>query len=490
MSILTYILQFYCLVTVTTLIVSAFGWSFGIIHGYVRFLDALFEFGRQKIQQVEIQRSEDEEDEEDEEDDVDNKGTEKKTDNTSKIEFNSPPTNASNTPNVSPSKRKSNIISQSLHKNNNHQRNNINAHQLPEPPVFLLGEHDNGECQQHEFTIPEACTLVSKGFAAIVDDQVTKCFNTEELSSWNLLTRNSRRNYQFHSIRLAVSWSVGFLLRYVVFMPLRIIFTFTGMIILQISTVIVGCFPEPIRSKIYWHVSLMCFRMLSCGITATLKFHNREYRAKCGDICVANHTSPIDVVVLACDNCYALVGQRHGGFLGILEGALSRAASHVWFERSEMRDRQLVVNRIKEHVDDKNKLPILIFPEGTCINNSAVMMFKKGSFEASNKVCPVAIKYDSRFGDPFWNSSKQGYMHYLFLMMSSWAIKCDVWYLPPMYRLNDETSAEFASRVKSKIAHQGGLVDLAWDGQLKRTLAKTEWREKQQEDFARRLKID
>ena len=29
----------------------------------------------------------------------------------------------------------------------------------------------------------------------------------------------------------------------------------------------------------------------------------------------------------------------------------------------------------------ENKMPILIFPEGTCINNTSVMQFKKGSFE-------------------------------------------------------------------------------------------------------------
>lgn len=34
-------------------------------------------------------------------------------------------------------------------------------------------------------------------------------------------------------------------------------------------------------------------------------------------------------------------------------------------------------------MNDPNKLPILIFPEGTCINNTSVMMFKKGSFEVS-----------------------------------------------------------------------------------------------------------
>ncbi|KAL4693711.1 hypothetical protein H8959_012976, partial [Pygathrix nigripes] len=44
-------------------------------------------------------------------------------------------------------------------------------------------------------------------------------------------------------------------------------------------------------------------------------------------------------------------------------------------------------------------------PEG-CINNTLVMMFKKGSFEIGATVYPLAIKYDHQFGDAFWNSSK------------------------------------------------------------------------------------
>jgi len=125
-------------------------------------------------------------------------------------------------------------------------------------------------------------------------------------------------------------------------------------------------------------------------------------------------------------------------------------------------------------VEDANKLPILIFPEGTCINNSAVMQFKKGSFEVGGVVYPVAIKvsrrnlgfvslnyfgsslntynlfslqYDPRFGDAFWNSSEQSMLQYLYMMMTSWAIVCDVWYLPPMYRLEGEPSIDFANRV-------------------------------------------
>lgn len=146
------------------------------------------------------------------------------------------------------------------------------------------------------------------------------------------------------------------------------------------------------------------------AFSGIIKFHDRHNIAQNGGITVANHTSPIvgyfcfltfdnfktnplqDVAVLASDNCYALVGQKQGGFLGVLQSALQRASQHVWFERFEIKDRQLVTQRLKEHANHKDNLPILIFPEGTCINNSAVMMFKKGSFEVDCLVYPVAIK--------------------------------------------------------------------------------------------------
>ena len=88
--------------------------------------------------------------------------------------------------------------------------------------------------------------------------------------------------------------------------------------------------------------------------------------------------------------------------------------------------------------------------------------FKKGSFEVGGTIYPVAIKYDPKFGDAFWNSSKYGMMAYIYMMMTSWAIVCDVWYLPPMKRRDDEDAVVFANRVKAEIARQGGLVDLMW----------------------------
>ena len=75
---------------------------------------------------------------------------------------------------------------------------------------------------------------------------------------------------------------------------------------------------------------------------------------------------------------------------------------------------------------------------------------------------------------------------YIFMLMTSWAIVCDVYYLEPttigvscnniierssllaVYShevctpQEDETAIEFAARVKADICQKGGLVDLPW----------------------------
>ena len=63
---------------------------------------------------------------------------------------------------------------------------------------------------------------------------------------------------------------------------------------------------------------------------------------------MANHTSPIDVVILSVDRPYALVGQSHGGMMGLIQASLSRGAAHIWFQRSETKDRSKVTRR-SEH---------------------------------------------------------------------------------------------------------------------------------------------
>nr|XP_029718895.1 glycerol-3-phosphate acyltransferase 3-like isoform X1 [Aedes albopictus] len=339
-----------------------------------------------------------------------------------------------------------------------------------------------------EFNLTNCLDYVKSGMEAIIEDEVTSRFEAEELKNWNLLTRTNR-HYEFISWRLTVIWVIGFFIRYVILMPCRVFICFVGVVYCVIGFAFVGVVPyRSLRVKANDYVFKHTFRIICRSLSAVIRFHNLEYKPKNCGFCVANHTTPIDIAILSTDHSYSLIGQRHGGFLGVLQRALARASPHIWFERAEAKDRMAVAKRLKEHVSDPNNPPILIFPEGTCINNTSVMQFKKGSFEVGGVIYPVAIKYDARFGDAFWNSSRYSMMQYLYMMMTSWAIVCDVWYLPPMTRGENESAIDFANRVKSVIAKQGGLVDLVWDGQLKRMKPKKEWKEKQQEEFTKRLK--
>lgn len=335
-----------------------------------------------------------------------------------------------------------------------------------------------------DFTLSDCFYFTRRGIESIVDDEVTQRFTSEELVSWNLLTRTNN-DFQYISLKLTLVYGLGIFVRYCILAPLRITLACIGLSWLVIGTSAVGLLPN-CRVKFWlseW-VHVMCYRICARGLSATIRYHNRENRPKKGGICVANHTSPIDIVILCNDGCYAMVGQVHGGLLGVVQRAMVRSCPHVWFERSEMKDRHLVTKRLKDHVNDKTKLPILIFPEGTCINNTSVMMFKKGSFEIGGTIYPVTIKYDLKFGDAFWNSSKYSMVSYLLRMMTSWAIVCNVWYLPAMHQQDGEDAVQFANRVKSAIAHQGGLVDLQWDGSLKRAKVKDTFKEQEQKKYS------
>ena len=80
---------------------------------------------------------------------------------------------------------------------------------------------------------------------------------------------------------------------------------------LTACTAVVGYVPEgSFKRWLNYKVSIMCFGVLSSALSSVITYHNPENRPVRG-ICVANHTSPIDVLVLMCDNCYSLVRFCH-----------------------------------------------------------------------------------------------------------------------------------------------------------------------------------
>uniref|UniRef100_A0A8C0BG01 Phospholipid/glycerol acyltransferase domain-containing protein n=1 Tax=Buteo japonicus TaxID=224669 RepID=A0A8C0BG01_9AVES len=282
-----------------------------------------------------------------------------------------------------------------------------------------------------------------KGCEVVAEDEVTQRFSSEELV-W----------------QLSVVRVIGILIWYLTTQNWKCIY---------------GSIYFRVKCWLSNQVQMICAKLGVRCLCGLVHFHNRENRLQEGGICVANHASPLDVLILASDGCYSLVGQAHGGLLGLIQKSCMQTSQHVFFECSEMKDRHLV--RKKEHIADKAKLPILIFLE--------VMMFEKGSFEVGGTIHPVAIKvmYLQFSKYVFWNSTKYSTMTYIFKMMTSWAIVCNVWYLPPMVKELFEDAVHFANRVKAVIAAQGGMSVLPWDGGLKRKKIKESFKEEQQNKY-------
>ncbi|KAK1260928.1 hypothetical protein QJS04_geneDACA019113 [Acorus gramineus] len=228
---------------------------------------------------------------------------------------------------------------------------------------------------------------------------------------------------------------------------------------------------------------------MMCGVfvaswTGVVKYHGPRPSMRPQQVFVANHTSMIDFIILEQITAFAVIMQKHPGWVGFIQTHILESLGCIWFNRTEVKDREIVAKKLREHVQGADNNPLLIFPEGTCVNNHYTVMFKKGAFELDCAVCPIAIKYNKIFVDAFWNSKKQSFTMHLLRLMTSWAVVCDVWYLEPQYLKPGETPIEFAERVRDIISVRAGLKKVPWDGYLKYFRPSPKHTERKQQIFA------
>jgi len=204
--------------------------------------------------------------------------------------------------------------------------------------------------------------------------------------------------------------------------------------------------------------------------SGVVRYHGVLPSKKSNQIFVANHTTMNDVLLLLQLRPFCFVGQSHKApFVKYIQNVVLSSLKCIWFDWKVKHDRELVKRQLRKHISDINNPRLLLFPEGTCVNNEFCVQFKRGAFSLGDEVevCPVAIKYNKLFSDPYWVRRDQPFYMNVLELMSSWAVVADVWFLPPQKRKVEETIDQFALRVKSSIAKAAGLKDVAWNGYLK-----------------------
>jgi glycerol-3-phosphate O-acyltransferase 3/4 len=146
-----------------------------------------------------------------------------------------------------------------------------------------------------------------------------------------------------------------------------------GLLLVIFSLPIVKLLPLPESTRSSWQRKLIRFL---CGVfvfswTGVIKYHGTIPQKKPNQIYVANHTSMIDVIVLSQMNTFSLVGQKHPGWIGFMQTHVLGIIGTVWFNRGEASDRTKSAQKMKEHIQNPSSNRLLVFPEGTCVNNES-----------------------------------------------------------------------------------------------------------------------
>ncbi|KAG9394140.1 Acyltransferase [Carpediemonas membranifera] len=291
---------------------------------------------------------------------------------------------------------------------------------------------------------------------AMVTDDFNSCFMTRTPQQWNW------------NLYLMPLWLCGMVIRMFLWVIRLSVFLFSAAIFVP-SFMAVGLFPLKVAAKhvIQRKMIQMEARVINLTWFAVIKYHGVIPRRRPNQIFVCNHTTLIDFVLLESLMPFATVGQKQGGWIGFIQNRILACMEPLWFDRLVAKQRALLTTQLKERVSDDTKIPILVFPEGVCTNNTSTVQFKRGAFDVPDvEICPIAIKYNNLFCDAYWHVGET-FWSYCCRIWYCWCVVVEISFLPPQTRQEGEAVEEFASRVQRLISDKAGLKFTTHNGYMK-----------------------
>lgn len=277
---------------------------------------------------------------------------------------------------------------------------------------------------------------------ALLRDEFSSCFQQNE----------TKTEFTF-------SYAMSIFYRYSMLLPLRFPLTLIILLFYSVLIVLSRVLMRGLGSNLL--VTLGCKGVL-WGMGIKVRHYGEKNKPAIPHVFVSNHTTYMDYLILSSHRfSHSVIAQRQGGFMSML---LKLVSGSVQFERKIKANRHEVKEEIRELTQNAS---IIVFPEGTCVNNEYTVMFQKGAFDLGVTVYPVAIKYNKKLGDPYWNTRKQSFSKHFIYLITRWRTEVSVWWMAPTTIKENETASEFAARVKKRISDRAGLKNLVWNGYLK-----------------------
>lgn len=308
---------------------------------------------------------------------------------------------------------------------------------------------------KHRTFLHDSIELITLGSHALEQDNFTQSFVENKIFN----------NYNQFYIILSI------IIRYFVLMPFRLIVFIVFFCILSIFFSI-ACYinHKYIIDKLFFlYMKLFSFVLgiKSCHI-------GRKYKIDKPHIYVSNHTSFLDFIVLSSYKFHhAVISENHGGIFGLLFKFIISKNGSICFNRTDRKDKSIVKEKIINHCKQGGS-PMIVFPEGVCVNNKSTVLFQKGVFELNTYIVPVALKYKKVLMNPYWNRRKHGFFPHIIYLITRWRIDVEVHWLDPIKLNINETPTEFSHRVKKIISDKINLLNTPWNGYFKNQLIYTD----------------
>ncbi|CAN0005712.1 unnamed protein product, partial [Hapterophycus canaliculatus] len=110
-------------------------------------------------------------------------------------------------------------------------------------------------------------------------------------------------------------------------------------------------------------------------------------------VIVSNHVSPFEPFYLV-SRTQATPVQRVEDSRAPIVGTIQKAMQIMFVDRANPASKKKCLNTIEERSDPASSFPrVLVFPEGTCTNQRALITFKHGPFITGQNVQPVTVRY-------------------------------------------------------------------------------------------------
>ncbi|XP_036406996.1 lysophospholipid acyltransferase LPCAT4 [Megalops cyprinoides] len=176
-------------------------------------------------------------------------------------------------------------------------------------------------------------------------------------------------------------------------------------------------------------------------------------------LAVAPHSSFLDILVLVPAGLPTVVSRSENCSLPVI-GALLEFNQALLVSRKDPESRKQCVTQLRERLTSNGRWPqILMYPEGTTTNGTALIKFKPGAFMAGVPVQPVLLRYPNKLDTVRWTWKGTSWVQALWYTTSQLYTNLTVEYLP-VYTPSEEEKenpALYAENVQKLMADALGI---------------------------------